>query len=197
MALLLQAFTGFKAEVTSAISDLNTKVVQLQSGVVPSSQIEESSGYFDDTYDENSNWRGADDPIPPQDVPDTHMTDLERIQDAEDDFANKLYRRLIETDIIIPGTYHANSSSAPHDEFSLVFRDLCKTLSWPPTSYPTATQLPILAQTWSARVREIDETETLWAARDLFCNRPWVMRQHRAHVSFITGLIVLTVLVWV
>jgi hypothetical protein len=168
MSLLLQAFTGFKAEVTSAISDLNSKVSQLQSGVVPSSQPDELTSYFDDTYDENSNWRGADEPEPAHDVRDSFMTDLERAQDTEDEFANKLYRRLIDTDIIIPGTYHPNSSSAPHDEFSLVFRNLCKSLSWPPTSYPTATQLPILAQTWSARVREIDEQETLWAARHLF-----------------------------
>jgi hypothetical protein len=168
MTLLLQAFTGFKAEVTSAISDLNSKVTKLQSGVVPSSQPEEASGYYDDSYDENSNWRGADDPDVPHDNPDSHMTDLECIQDAEDAFANKLYRRLIDTDTIIPGTYHANSSTAPHDEFSLVFRDLCKSLSWSPTSYPTATQLPILAQTWSAHVREIDEQETLWAGRNLF-----------------------------
>jgi hypothetical protein len=168
MALLLQAFTGFKAEVTSAISDLNSKVVRLQSGVIPSSQLEESSNYFDDTYDENSNWRGMDELEPTHDVPDTHMTDLERADDANDEFANKLYRRLIDTDIIIPGTYHVNSSSAPNDEFSLVFRNLCKSLSWSPTSYPTATQLPILAQTWAARTREIDEQETLWAARNLF-----------------------------
>jgi hypothetical protein len=129
MTLLLQAFTGFKAEVTSAISDLNSKVIQLQSGVVPSSQPEESTGYFEDSYDENSNWRGADNSEIPHDNPDSHMTELERAQDAEDDFANKLYRRLIDTDIIIPGTYHANSSTAPHDEFSLVFRNICKSLS--------------------------------------------------------------------
>jgi hypothetical protein len=169
MSLLLQAFTGFKAEVTSAISDLNSKVSQLQSGVVPSSQPEElSTSYYDDTYDENSNWRGKTDLDPAHDINDSHMSDLERIQDTEDEFANKLYRRLIDTDIILPGAYHPESSSAPHDEFSLVFRNLCKSLSWSPTTYPTATQLPILAQTWSARIREIDEQETLWAARHLF-----------------------------
>jgi hypothetical protein len=35
MTMLLQAFTGFKSEITTAISDLNVKVMELQSGTVP------------------------------------------------------------------------------------------------------------------------------------------------------------------
>jgi hypothetical protein len=54
--MLFQAFTGFKTEVTTAITELNSKVLQLQSGNVPSSQPEELSSYYDDTYDETSNW---------------------------------------------------------------------------------------------------------------------------------------------
>jgi hypothetical protein len=182
MTLLLQAFTGFKAEVTSAISDLNSKVVQLQSGNVPSSQPEELANYYDDSYNETSNWHGAKDSTPAHEADDTHMTDLERQQDEEDDFANKLYRRrLVDTDVIVPGTYHPATHSAPHDEFSLLFRKLCKTLSWSPTTYPSATQLPTLAQTWSARVLEINNEEILWAARNLFGQLSHPIKHYAEH----------------
>jgi hypothetical protein len=182
MALLLQAFTGFKAEVTSAISDLNSKVIQLQSGNVPSSQPEELASYYDDTYDESSNWRGAeDDPQPHHDIPDSHMTDAEKKDDLDDEAANKLYRRLIDTDVIRPGSFFPTTGSAPHDEFSLLFQKLCKSLSWSPRAYPNPTQLSHLVQCWSARLLELENEETLWAARNLFGQLSHPTRHYAKH----------------
>jgi hypothetical protein len=85
--------------VTTAISDLNSRVLQLQSGTIPSSQPEELSNYYDDAYDENSNWRDID--------PDAEYTpiisDADRRAEAMEHIFIDLHGKLVNSKVIETG----------------------------------------------------------------------------------------------
>jgi hypothetical protein len=146
MTMLLQAFSGFKTEVTSAISDLNSKVLQLQSGVVPSSQPFEDYGDFD--LQERSDWSGMAGPVPHADDADYMpvITEADRLaEDAEHTFIS-LFDKLVEQKIL------TTTSPDDHELFADHMRlHTFKIRSWSPTTDPTPDQLTAIVQEWLAR----------------------------------------------
>jgi hypothetical protein len=178
LQMMMEALANMNNKFKMAITDLNTKVSNLQQGIVPSSQPFEDYGDF--TPNEDSNWTGMDDaPLPDNTLNDAHMTEAEQREDNEDHFAIKLYNRLVNTNTIAPGSYHLGHT--PSDDFSTVFRKLCKSHSWLPTEYPSPDRLPTVIQVWAAHLLEVQTDETLWAAHNLFGQLSHPLKHYADH----------------
>jgi hypothetical protein len=96
-------------------------------------------GYYDDSYDENSNWKDID--------PDTEYVPIiteadRRAKDMEHIFIN-LHGKLVTSKVIESG------GPDGHDSFAdLMARSTFKSRSWEPTTEPDAMQLEAITQEW-------------------------------------------------
>jgi hypothetical protein len=159
MTMLLQAFTGFKTEITTAISDLNTKVLQLQTGTVPSSQPFEDYGDFD--LQERSDWTGMAGPVPHADDADFMPVITDADRRAEDDHHTfiTLFDKLVSQKVL--------TSTGPDDHE--LFADHMRlhtfvSRSWPATSDPSPDQLEAITLEWReqrARLSGSNELNTI------------------------------------
>jgi hypothetical protein len=143
MTMLLQAFTGFKTEITTAISDLNTKVLQLQTGTVPSSQPFADYGDFD--LQERSDWTGMAGPVPHADDADFMPVITEADRKAEDDHHTfiRLFDNLVKQKILVSSGPDDHELFADHMRLSTFV-----SRSWPATADPTPEQLEAITLEW-------------------------------------------------
>jgi hypothetical protein len=172
LQLMLAALQGLKQDFTAAISGLNSRVDSLQAQTVPSFQP------LDDFDNNNYHWPTL---TPAQEQGDAELhatleaanaTAYDTIMKDKAELDNhlaifsKLYLRLSGSKLILPGS--SLSGRYPSEAFAKAISSLFCLRAWEPTDQPTDAQLTDISATWTAKVHEQAEEDTLWAIQELY-----------------------------